>query len=285
MSTAPDVRGLSVADATIALLSAGLALGTVGYAPYSGRPINTVTAQTPIGGINVPAGTAVNVFVTQLTKPLDPIRSVISQYANSPTILQLIANMDEYVRPRANLQNFYDFVWNVDTAQGFGLDIWGRIVDVGRLVVLPNDETTFGFANAAIPDDWKPFNAGTFYQGPSASQAYILPDNTYRVLILAKAMANIAATTAPALNRLVSNLFPGRGRTYVLDLGGMRMRWVFEFPLTLAEYAILTTSGVVPHPAGVGYDIIVIPADVFGFDEMPEALPFGSGTFYVPPGS
>ena len=48
-----------------------------------------------------------------------------SQYANSPTIDALIASMNTWMDPTPNLQQFYAFVWNILTAHGFGLDIWG----------------------------------------------------------------------------------------------------------------------------------------------------------------
>jgi hypothetical protein len=215
---------------------------------------------------------------------IDVERTIISQYSASPTLKQLVRNMNEYVDPRANMEAFYNAVWNVDTAVGFGLDIWGKIVGVGRLLRIPGNTRIFGFKNDSIPPDWKPFNHGTFYTGTVLSQAYYLPDDTYRTLILTKALANIVATTAASINQLLRNLFPNRGRAYVIDLGGMAMQYVFEFNLSAAEYAILTQSGVMPHPAGVRFSVVVIPADAFGFFEMGAgALPFDDGVFHSLP--
>lgn len=221
---------------------------------------------------------------------LDVGRTIISQYANSPTLRQLIEDINEYIDPRVKLDQFYDFVWNVDTAVGFGLDIWGRIVGVSRLLRIPNNSKILGFSNDSVPPDWAPFNQGTFYTGVSSSQAYFLPDNEYRTLILTKALANITATNAASLNLLLRNLFPGRGRVYVRDNGSMSMTFVFEFQLTPAEYAILTESGALPHPAGVRYNVVVIPVGPgsggrFGFREAgSSAKPFNFGVYYVPAG-
>lgn len=216
-------------------------------------------------------------------------RTIISQYANSPSLGALIENMNEYIDPRVNMAAFYDYVWNVDTAVGFGLDIWGRIVGVSRLLKIPSNLETLGFSNASVPADWQPWNQGVWHTGSEVSQSYLLPDDIYRTLILTKALSNIVATTAAALNQLLRNLFPGRGRCYVLDLGGMAMQFNFEFPITPAEYAILTQSGALPHPAGVSYSVVVIPvgptAAIFGFSEAGSASqPFDFGVFYVPAG-
>lgn len=221
-------------------------------------------------------------------------QTIISQYANSPTLTQIIENMNGAIDQRANMKNFYDFVWNLDTAQGFGLDIWGRIVGLpnGRLLRIQGVEDTFGYDNADSPPDWAPFNQGTFTSGNSSGSTFTLGDAAFRTLILAKALANITATTSPALNRLLVNLFPGRGRAYVTDggksntaVGGMTMSFVFEFSLDPVEYAILTQSGVLPHPGGVAFSVVVIPSGQFGFVEAgPPSQPFDSGTFYLPPG-
>lgn len=213
-------------------------------------------------------------------------QTIISQYANSPTLVRLIQNMNEYVDPSTNFEAFYSYVWNVDTAVGFGLDIWGRIVGVSRLLRIPANDKTLGFDTSSFPPDWAPFNQGSWWTGANATQAYLLPDNIYRTLILTKALANIVATTAASLNQLLRNLFPDRGRCYVVDNGGMSMSFIFEFSLSSAEYAILTLSGALPHPAGVAFNVIVIPGGLFGFSEMGAFVqPFDQGTFYVPAGT
>ena len=65
---------------------------------------------------------------------LDFAKTIISQYENSQTLYQLISNFHDYIDPTANIQAFYDLVWNVDSAQGWGLDVWGNIVGVSRTI-------------------------------------------------------------------------------------------------------------------------------------------------------
>lgn len=214
-------------------------------------------------------------------------QTIISQHANSPTLVQLVQNMNQYIRQDANFKAFYDFVFNVDTAEGFGLDYWGRIVDISRLLEIPNVLNLFGFENDETPPGVNPFNWGVFnIAGQSVSQSYLLQDDAYRTLILVKALSNISATTAPSINQLLKNLFPGRGAAYVIDLGNMAMQFTFEFQLTVTEYAILAQSGALPHPAGVKVSIVTIPgSQLFGFVEaLPNSQTFGNGAFYQPPG-
>lgn len=215
---------------------------------------------------------------------IDVERTIISQYGNSPTILQLVQNMNAYLDPRADFDAFFDYVWNVDTAQGFGLDIWGRIVNIRRELQIPNAPVYFGFKDA-LPGSY-PFDEAPFYDGtPPATQTYKLADDAYRKLILTKALANIASSNAPSLNQLLQNMFADRGRCYVNDMGGMQFRYTFEFDLTLQEYAIVTQSGVLPRSSGVNAILFQSALPLFGFSEAGlSAAPFGQGVF-IPQGA
>ncbi len=209
------------------------------------------------------------------------IDTVASQYANSPTLRQLIDSMNTYFDPSADFEAFYDFVWNVDTARGFGLDVWGKIVNVTRELTIPGALNYFGFSSAG---DALPFDQGTFYTSDPKTQTYVLGDEAYRALILAKAMYNISGGTASSINQLLRNLFPNRGRAYVRDIGGMRIKFVFEYLLEPYEQAMLTQSGAVPRPAGVSSDILQVDvAATLGFSEA-SAAPFGSGVLFFPQG-
>lgn len=185
-------------------------------------------------------------------------RTILSQYSNSATLVQLITNFNGYLDPAVSFDEFYDKIWNVLTAEGIGLDVWGRIVGVGRQLTIIPDNEYFGFV---IPDpqDYTPFNEAPFWNGTPATDNYALPDDAYRVVILIKAATNIARTTAPAINALLTKLFEGRGKCYVLSLGAMEIQYTFEFALTPLEYSIVTQLDILPRPTGVAISILQIP--------------------------
>lgn len=185
----------------------------------------------------------------------DPARTVISQYANSPTLLQLIDNFWGYVDQSANLDAFFDLVWNVDTAQGWGLDVWGRIVGVSRVLQVAVGEY-FGFEEAGAGAN--PWNSAPFYSGSPTTGNYALTDQAFRVLILAKALANISDGSIPGINQILLNLFPGRGNCYVTDGLDKTMTYTFEFVLSPVEFAIVATSGVLPRPSGISATVVQI---------------------------
>lgn len=256
----PDLTGLTDDQARQAVLDVGLVVNTTTTAPSLTVPAGQVVGQNPPAGAFVASGSFVSYVLSSGPLTDDDIfdfeQTVISQYANSPTLLQLLLNFNGYLNQNANFAQFYTYIWNLDTAVGFGLDILGKIIGVPRLLRIPSSPTYFGFKDGTTPGDWKPFNEAPFFsRAANSTQSYLLDDDSYRRLIFTKALSNIASTTAPALNRLLMNLFPGRGNAYAKNLGGMAMQYTFDFELTPIELAILEQSNAVPGPVGVAISI------------------------------
>jgi hypothetical protein len=195
--------------------------------------------------------------------------TVISQYNQSPTMRTLLYAMNQWFDPRANIDDFYNFIWNVATAEGYGLDVWGRIVAVDRVLKVQPTDPWFGFDEATVVSAW-PFNTadaapppqrgGIFYNGEPLTGNYPLSDEGFRVLVMAKAAFNIINGTIPAINQLLLNLFPGRGNVYVVDNRDMSMTYVFHFIPNAVEAAIISQSGVLPRPTGVSVTYSFLPS-------------------------
>ena len=184
-------------------------------------------------------------------------QTVISQYSASPRIRRLIDDFNQWIDPSANIDNFYNLIWNVDTAVGYGLDVWGRIVGVGRVLQVTTTGKFFGFDEASnVSAD--PFNTSPFYSGQQISNNFILADDGFRVLIFAKALANICDGSIPAINQILLTLFPGRGNCWIADGMNMTMQYTFAFALTPVETAIISQSGILPRSTGVSSSMTVI---------------------------
>lgn len=182
------------------------------------------------------------------SQPFDWSQTILSQYANSPVILSIIESFSEAVDPTQSIEAFYDQVWNVATAVGYGLDVWGRIVGVNRVIQVPPSKF-FGFAEAGnVSAD--PFNQSPFYAGGPLTSNFQLSDDAFRQLIFAKAAANIWDGSIPGLNSILRLLFPGQ-LCYVLDNENMTMTYVFGWILTPVQIGIIENTGVLPRPAGV----------------------------------
>lgn len=194
-------------------------------------------------------------------KSADLNETILSQYANSPAIMALIRSMNDRIDPAADIQMFYDQVWNINTATTWGLDNWGRILGISRLIEIQGDDATFGFLGSTM----QPFGQGTFAR-PQATNIYSLTDDAYRALLMLKAAANVSDCSVPGINSIIQNMLAGRGPCYVLEVGPMQIRYVFEFWLTPYERALMRNQTVPPKPGGVGYEILEIDIpNTFGF--------------------
>lgn len=184
--------------------------------------------------------------------------TVASQYANSPILMELLRDMETYLDPSADLNLFFQDMWDVNTAVGYGLDVWGRIVGIDRIVTLTQSMQFFGFVEAAdIPlTAPQPFNQAPFFSGAYINQNYSLADSAFRKLIMTKALTNITNCSIPAINQILRNLFGAQGQAWCTETGNMTMTYTFAFTLAPVDYAIIATSGVMPRPAGVSSVII-----------------------------
>lgn len=180
-------------------------------------------------------------------EPFDWQATIISQYANSPTLLAWVANFAQAIDMNNELDDFYDFLWNIQTCYGYGLDVWGRIVVVNRTLTV---QTRFFGFEEGLPD-FDPFNSAPFYTGGPTSAPFTLSDDAYRLLIIAKAAANISYGSIPGINHILQLLFPGRGPSYIVDNQDLTMTYRFEWAPTPVELAIIQGSNVLPRIAGV----------------------------------
>lgn len=206
---------------------------------------------------NSPGGNGVGLFQIGLS-PIgdiatwDPWLQIIAQYANSPRIDAVATSFNDAIDQTENLENLYDNIWNVLTAVGYGLDVWGRIVGVSRTLKFPNGVSYFGLKEA---NSWTGFGQGGFYSGSGVSNNFFLSDSDFRTLILAKAAGNISDGSIASINQILLTLFPNRGAAYVANNQNMSCTLTFEFALTPVELAIIEQANVLPIRAGVAVTI------------------------------
>lgn len=217
----------------------------------------------PYPPLPAPGSNAIGSFTIGLS-PIGPINSfdafktVISQYANSPVLTQLVDDLGDYFNETVNFSLLFDCIWNVDSAEGYGLDVWGRIVGVRRNLTVSASKF-FGFSEQ-LPtiDTFGPGGTSPFYSGTPATSNYALTDLAYRQLIFAKALANICDGSIQAVNQILMSLFGGSGQCYVVDNQDMTMEYKFLFLLNPVQEAIVTQSGVLPKPLGVSVTIVQV---------------------------
>lgn len=211
--------------------------------------------------------------------------TILAQYANSPRLLGIISTFNDAASPDAFTESVFTNVWNLPTATSWGLDVWGRIVGVDRVVKTPRpDYVGFDEANDGTGTA-RPLNDGIFYNGTTITDNYRLPDEAYRMVIMAKAAANISNGSIADINHLLMQLFGDKGRIFLaegtggylgfaeqntadqghpvqtfdhgifwadtsLGAGSMTMTICHDWDLSPLEATIIQ-AGILPRPSGV----------------------------------
>lgn len=206
--------------------------------------------------------------------------TILTQYSASTKLLSIIETLSQAVSIDDFTDEFITRVWDLTANETFGLDMWGKYVNIGRYINAPIDSDAFGYseADAGAADYPLPFNDAPFYAGVQETTSVRLSNEAYRTLILCKAFSNISIATIPEINRFLRILFAGRGRAYCVNYRDMTIGITFEFALAPYEVSILTNYDVVPVPSGVQLNISQVVPPYFGFAE--DAYPFNDGTFF-----
>lgn len=201
--------------------------------------------------------------------------TVQSQYAASPHIRALVDAYWEALNPDADIDLIYKNMIDPDTAVGFGLDVWGRIVAIGREYLAADEENIyFGFnPNSSINSRLDTFDNAPFFKKIDGKVR--LADPAYRTYIFIKAMINIGDCSLASINRMLKLMFPN-AEIYCLHVDTMVLRLVIRSELAAADkQALLNLPWL---PAGVGLEMYQIITPTFGFNGS-GLNPFNQGTF------
>lgn len=200
--------------------------------------------------------------------------TIMSQYANSPAILGIISGLNDAIDPQYFIDDFYNYVYRLSTARGFGLDIWADKVGVTRSAKMTNPESK----NLGFAEGFQPWNTYPWSDGGEFS-SFQLSDTDLRKLIIVKAAINILYATAFNINKFLLMLFDGQ-KAYYNITGHMTAEYVFEFGLTEFDRLIVYTLDMLPKPCGVGISYREINVNqTFGFNGSGLSN-FNNGVFY-----
>ena len=197
--------------------------------------------------------------MTSTSPPFNWQQTLLSQYANSPVITALLNYLDQCLDVSAEIDLFYNSLWNISTATGYGLDVWGRILGVTRVLTITS--LYFGFQEANQPAGSvlypeQPFGQAPLYGASASTGNYALSDAAFLPLLLAKAALNITNCSIPAINQILLSLFGASGACWCTDGGNMTMTYTFSFTPSPVQLAIILQSGALPRPCGVSVSIV-----------------------------
>lgn len=205
---------------------------------------------------------------------VDLLRNILWQYDGSTSLRSLVQQKEDwYTRYQTQFWNDWIVdVFDLNTANDFGLAVWAFILGI-PLVVVPDadpDKVPFGFA----ADDVN-FGNGNFADNGGS---FGLTTEQKRLVLKLRYFQLVTRGAAPEVNEFLNYIF-GPGVVYVADSLQMKILYVFSAPIPSAVELVLTSFDLLPRPAGVGSGLAFLgEADGWGFGRYHEN--FNNGNFY-----
>lgn len=184
--------------------------------------------------------------------------------------------------------NWVRDVFDLRTANIFGVSVWSRILDVpfvGTVEPSPPTYPAFAFdngvANSPIQNFFDPNTpntaGGNFATDADAS--FGLSVDELRLLLRLRFFQLVTRGAIPEINRFLRFLF-GPDELYATDNLDMTMRYVFIGAVARNLIQPITQFDLLPRPAGVR--IIIEEATVQSFGFEPVGQNFDNGSFRTP---
>ena len=183
---------------------------------------------------------------------------ILWQYDNSKSLKSLILSKKNWYN--TNLTEFWqniitDFL-KISSANDWGLNLWGKILQVRRLYNI-NGELVY------------------------------ISKELYRKVVKGKLQLLFSSGTIPDIHKFCNSVFSdyvhqNAWAVYIKDNNDMTIQYIINFTPTTEELALLYDRDFLPTPAGVGKNIYITSTDtLFGFQGS-EFQPFNNGVFWNP---
>lgn len=188
--------------------------------------------------------------ILNISPEIDLKQCLLWQYQNSAKLKSLILSKEAwYSANQAQFwQDWYDNIFNIDTANDFGLSVWGEILDFSR-----NVKTRTG-------------------------EAHYLTTDQYRMVLKGQMLRFGMGVSAPEVNEWLSVVFKGVTAHCVDTYDMTAIPFVCRSTPSPEITWLLSNVDFLVRPAGVGYKVLIVPNDVFGFNGS-GLKPFNQGVF------
>ena len=202
--------------------------------------------------------------IQQFDFNVDLLKSILWQYENAPNLKSLIEQKQDWYNTnyRDFWQLWYTNVFNLETADDFGLQVWSIILGQPLFVNLPaSGNPTWGFGHPYHAN----FDRGNFASG--GNELVRLDSTTARILLQLRYHQLTGSGTIPDTNRMLARIFKDYGACWLNDAHDMTQFYTFTFVPPAQLRFIFDNFDVLPRPAGVQSSYRVIVEPPFGFDQ------------------
>lgn len=198
---------------------------------------------------------------------VDLLGSIIWQYDSSPAMRALAEAKQTYYDGALSQfwLDWYRDVYNIDTANDFGLGVWARILDLPLAVVATptnEDHDTFGFASDSA-------NFGNSNFGRMREGEVTLTREQKRLVVRLRYFALTHTPTLDNVNEFLKRYFwQDQSKVFVLESNDMTLlTYVFGHEPGSQLRFVLEKYDLLPRPATVGTMYVVLPREAWGVGE------------------
>lgn len=203
------------------------------------------------------------------------LKALLWEHNNADALTSLVSSKQAWYK--TNQEDFWSSwfrdVFNLDTANAFGLAVWARILNVPLAVQVESsaDKPAWGFGT-----NHQNFNSGNFARAIAGEQNLTVEQR--RLVLKLRYFQLTSRGAVPEINEFLKALFGDQGNVYVIDSLDMTFAtYFFNFNPSSDLRFILEKYDLLPRPAGVGvrYVVQVKPSWGFGVNH----LNFENGSF------
>lgn len=206
---------------------------------------------------------------------LNLLRALLWQHNAALRLETLVTRKQDWYT--SEFSSFWDDwirdVFDLQTANAFGLSVWAIILNVPIAVVAGGDDPdkpVWGFKLTDVN-----FTHGNF--APWIPSELTIEQT--RLILRLRYFQLVTRATVPEINAFFADVFAGMGTVTVTDNLDMTATYVFGFPLSLGLETILSRFDLLPRPAGVRVNYVVL-SNVDGWGFGPFHYNFENGNFY-----
>lgn len=190
------------------------------------------------------------------------LEAILWQYNDAEHLIKIVQNKQNFYDKNIKefWENWYRDVFNVDTANDFGLSVWAKILDVN--FALPpqsvRNNNVFGFG-----DYFSNFYDSNF--SPPAQEDRSLTTEQKRMVIKLTYQKYVTSPSVPNINKVLRTAL-GDG-AYILDSLNMGFSFVIiTEQVNQANLNIIKDFDLLPRPAGIGFEYKTVTGREFGFE-------------------
>jgi hypothetical protein len=208
---------------------------------------------------------------------VDLMRALLWQDNKAAKLTSIIQQKQEWYDENQTTfwNNWVTDVFDLRTANQFGLAVWAIILGVSLTVILPPsnpDKPTFGFGGFR-----RNFNRGNFSNATSSTALLTLQQR--RILLQLRYLRLTTRCTVPSINKAVNRILGDQGRIRVVDGGTMTITYVFDFAPSSELAFVLQNFDILPRPAAVKLFTFVDTGNVGSTGFNVDAQNFDNGNF------